>query len=97
MAAQRVLLLKQPMQAAARRTRRRRSGCYLHGSAWQGFRKFITYSIFGIGADRKHTLKWLFPQEKATFHGTEKVYMYSENAPALEEQRQDTRRLLLSQ
>jgi hypothetical protein len=23
---------------------------------------------------------WLFPQEKATFHGTEKVYMYSENA-----------------
>jgi hypothetical protein len=40
------------------------------------------YSIFGIGVDRKHTLKWLFPQEKATFHGTEKVYMYSENALA---------------
>ena len=39
-----------------------------------------SYSIFGIGVDRKHTLKWLFPQEKATFHGTEKVYMYSENA-----------------
>jgi len=38
------------------------------------------YSIFGIGVDRKHTLKWLFPQEKATYHGTEKVYMYSENA-----------------
>ena len=38
------------------------------------------YRIFGIGVDRKHTLKWLFPQEKATFHGTEKVYMYSENA-----------------
>jgi hypothetical protein len=40
------------------------------------------YSIFGIGVDRKHTLKWLFPQEKATFHGAEKVYMYSENALA---------------
>jgi hypothetical protein len=40
----------------------------------------IAYCIFGIGVDRKHTLKWLFPQEKATFHGTEKVYMYSENA-----------------
>ncbi|MGD0891303.1 MAG: hypothetical protein ABR923_07190 [Terracidiphilus sp.] len=39
-----------------------------------------SYSIFGIGVDRKHTLKWLFLQEKATFHGTEKVYMYSENA-----------------
>jgi hypothetical protein len=38
------------------------------------------YSIFGIGVDRKHTPKWLFPQEKATFHGAEKVYMYSENA-----------------
>jgi hypothetical protein len=33
-----------------------------------------------MGVDRKHTLKWLFPQEKATFHGTEKVHMYSENA-----------------
>jgi thermostable 8-oxoguanine DNA glycosylase len=38
------------------------------------------YSIFGIGVDRKHILKWLFPQEKATFHGSKKVYMYSENA-----------------
>jgi hypothetical protein len=37
-------------------------------------------SIFGIGVDRKHTLKWLFPQEKATFDGSQKVYMYSENA-----------------
>ena len=39
-----------------------------------------TYSIFGIGVDRKHILKWLFPQEKATFHGSKKVYVYSENA-----------------
>jgi hypothetical protein len=30
--------------------------------------------------DRKHALKWLFPQEKATFRGSQKVYMYSENA-----------------
>jgi hypothetical protein len=41
---------------------------------------FTRYSIFGIGVDRKHILKWLFPQEKATFHGSKKVYMYSENA-----------------
>jgi hypothetical protein len=26
------------------------------------------YSIFGIGADRSHAAKWLFPQEIATFH-----------------------------
>jgi hypothetical protein len=25
------------------------------------------YSIFGIGVDRSHAAKWLFPQEKATF------------------------------
>jgi hypothetical protein len=24
------------------------------------------YSIFGIGVDRRHYAKWLFPQEKAT-------------------------------
>jgi hypothetical protein len=38
------------------------------------------YRIFGIGVDRKHTLKWLFSQEKATLHGSQKVYVYSENA-----------------
>jgi hypothetical protein len=37
------------------------------------------YSIFGIGIDRKHTLKWLFHQEKTTFHGSQKVYAYSKN------------------
>jgi thermostable 8-oxoguanine DNA glycosylase len=40
------------------------------------------YSIFGIAVDRKHVLKWLFHQEKATFHGSQKVYVYSENALA---------------
>jgi hypothetical protein len=52
-----------------------------------------SYSIFGIGVDRKHALKWLFhprgPRKqvlvcgvrvKATFHGPQKVYVYSENA-----------------
>ena len=38
------------------------------------------YSVFGIAVDRRKTLKWLFPQEKATFHNPEKVYVYSENA-----------------
>jgi hypothetical protein len=38
------------------------------------------YSIFGIGVDRKYALKWLFSQEKASFCGCQKVYMYSENA-----------------
>jgi hypothetical protein len=38
------------------------------------------YSIFGIAVDRSHALKWLFPQEKVTFHGSQKVYAYSENA-----------------
>jgi hypothetical protein len=38
------------------------------------------YSIFGIGVDRKYALKWLFSQEKATSRGSQKVYMYSENA-----------------
>jgi hypothetical protein len=40
------------------------------------------YSIFGIGVARNRTLKWLFPQEKATFHSAQKVYVYSESAPA---------------
>jgi hypothetical protein len=39
------------------------------------------YSIFGIGVDRKHVLKWLFSKEKATLHAPQKVYVYSENAP----------------
>jgi hypothetical protein len=38
------------------------------------------YSIFGIGVDRKHEAKWVFPQEKATFDYSRKVYVYSENA-----------------
>jgi hypothetical protein len=38
------------------------------------------YSIFGIGVDRKHILKWLFSKEKATLHALQKVYVYSENA-----------------
>jgi hypothetical protein len=37
------------------------------------------FSIFGIGVDRKHVLKWLFPK-KATLHALQKVYLYSENA-----------------
>jgi hypothetical protein len=41
---------------------------------------FGAYSIFGIAVDRRHALKWLFPQEKATFHRPQKVYVYSENA-----------------
>src|ERR1039458_2423341 len=46
------------------------------------------YSSFGIGVDRKHALKWLFPQEKATFHRAQKVYVYSETA--LKTQRKTT-------
>jgi hypothetical protein len=42
--------------------------------------KLHIYSIFGIAVDRKQILKWLFPQEKATFYGSQKVYTYSENA-----------------
>ena len=38
------------------------------------------YSIFGIGVDRMHTPRLLFHQEKATFHGSQKVYVNSENA-----------------
>jgi hypothetical protein len=52
-----------------------------------------SYSIFGMGVDRKHNAKWLFSQwgphgqvfvrgveVKATFHCPQKVYVYSENA-----------------
>ena len=38
------------------------------------------YSIFGIGVDRKHLLKWLLSKEKATLHALQKVHVYSENA-----------------
>jgi hypothetical protein len=38
------------------------------------------YNIFGIDVDRKHTLKWLFPQDKATFHGAQEVHVFSVNA-----------------
>jgi len=31
-----------------------------------------TYSIFGIAVDRKHTLKWLFPQKKPPFTALQK-------------------------
>ncbi len=43
------------------------------------------YSSSGIAIDRKHALKWLFHQEKATFHCSQKVYAYSETALAPEE------------
>jgi hypothetical protein len=34
----------------------------------------------GIAADRKHTAKCLFPQEKGTLHTSQNVYIYSQNA-----------------
>jgi hypothetical protein len=53
------------------------------------------YSILGIAVDRKHTLKWHFPQRgpqrqvfvagvevKATLHDPQKIYVYFENALA---------------
>jgi hypothetical protein len=33
--------------------------------------------MFGIAVDRKDPLRWLFPQEKATLHGAQEVYVYS--------------------
>ncbi len=38
------------------------------------------YSSFGNGVDRRHTLKWLFNQEKATLHQPQNVCVYSETA-----------------
>jgi hypothetical protein len=35
---------------------------------------------FRIGVDRRDELKWRFPQENATFHQSQKVYVNSENA-----------------
>jgi hypothetical protein len=35
------------------------------------------YSILGITVNRKLTLKWLFPQEKATFQCAQKDYINS--------------------
>jgi hypothetical protein len=56
------------------------------GSFRGDFHPLGGYSIFGIGVDQKHALKWLFSQEKATLYGSQKVYMYSENAlnPAIQ-------------
>jgi methylmalonyl-CoA mutase len=52
-------------------------------AAWQQHLGIEDDSIFGIGVDRKHTLRSLFPQEEATFPGSQKVYVYSENALAM--------------
>jgi hypothetical protein len=47
------------------------------GSAYREYRltfiRLTDYSIFGIAVDRKHKLKWLFPQEKATFQCSQEV------------------------
>jgi hypothetical protein len=53
---------------------------------WHKLKWSESYSIFGITVDRIHALKWFFPQEKATFHGVQKVYAYSENALVVEAQ-----------
>jgi UTP--glucose-1-phosphate uridylyltransferase len=45
-------------------------------------RKSLEYSKFGIAVDRSLTVKWLFPQEKATFQCTKKGYTNSEFALA---------------
>ena len=47
---------------------------------WDLNARISGYSIFGIGVDRKHVIKWLFSKEKATLHVLQKVYVYSENA-----------------
>jgi hypothetical protein len=52
------------------------------------------YSVFGIGVDRKYALKWLFHQEKATFRGSQKVYVYSENVLSTHYQKSKTMALL---
>jgi hypothetical protein len=39
-----------------------------------------SYSGSRIAVNRRLTLKWLFPQEKATFGETQKDYMYSGTA-----------------
>jgi hypothetical protein len=48
----------------------------------KGRGRLAGYSIFGIDVDRRNIAKWLFPQEKAAFHGPKEDYMYSENALA---------------
>jgi hypothetical protein len=40
----------------------------------------LSYSIFGIGVDRRLDAKWIFAQQKATLQTPQKVYVYSENA-----------------
>jgi len=46
-------------------------GAHVFGSAGEGAESRawagLNYSIFRITVDRNHSLKWLFPQEKATF------------------------------
>jgi len=42
--------------------------------------RFGKYSNFGIAVDRNLTLKWLFPQEKATFQCNQKDHVNSEIA-----------------
>ncbi|MGB7742973.1 MAG: hypothetical protein WBL41_09465, partial [Terracidiphilus sp.] len=42
--------------------------------------EFCAYSSFGIGVHRKHTAKWHFHQENATFKRSQKVYVNSETA-----------------
>jgi hypothetical protein len=44
------------------------------------FGPISAYSGSRIAANRRLTLKWPFPQEKATFDETQKVYMYSGTA-----------------
>jgi hypothetical protein len=39
-------------------------------------------SIFGITLDRRRTLKWIFPQEKAALHVHRQDHANSENALA---------------
>src|ERR1700687_5508082 len=50
----------------------------------------VGYSSFGIGVDRRHALKWLFHQEKATLQYAQKVYVYSETALASRQRRRTT-------
>jgi len=59
----------------------------------RGACRSFSYGIFGMGVDRKHEAKWLFPfrgprgqvfvggvEVKATFYCSRKVYVYSDNA-----------------
>ena len=48
--------------------------------------EYSDYSSFGIAINRKHAFKWLFHQEKATFHCAQKVYVNSETDLATQSQ-----------